>query len=84
MEIGSMSEGLPCPQCNARSSRVTDSRPTNTAPFTLRRRRECTACGCRFSTSEIRQIDDGNFLDLSPAPSSVRRAIKFLVQRAQS
>ena len=38
-----------CPACQADSSRVTDSRATNIG---IRRRRECSLCGERFSTME--------------------------------
>jgi transcriptional repressor NrdR len=47
------SEGLPvrCPQCESRDSRVVDSRDLDEAA-TIRRRRECSACGTRFTTYE--------------------------------
>ena len=40
-----------CPQCDARDSRVVDSRDLDEAA-TIRRRRECTSCGARFTTYE--------------------------------
>jgi transcriptional repressor NrdR len=40
-----------CPQCASRDSRVVDSRDLDDAA-TIRRRRECTACGARFTTYE--------------------------------
>jgi transcriptional repressor NrdR len=40
-----------CPQCSARDSRVVDSRDLDDAA-TVRRRRECPACGSRFTTYE--------------------------------
>ena len=40
-----------CPQCTARDSRVVDSRDLDDAA-TIRRRRECSACGARFTTYE--------------------------------
>jgi transcriptional repressor NrdR len=40
-----------CPQCDSRDSRVVDSRDLDDAA-TIRRRRECTACGSRFTTYE--------------------------------
>ena len=40
-----------CPQCDSRDSRVVDSRDLDEAA-TVRRRRECTACGTRFTTYE--------------------------------
>jgi transcriptional repressor NrdR len=40
-----------CPHCDARDSRVVDSRDLDDAA-TIRRRRECSACGTRFTTYE--------------------------------
>ena len=40
-----------CPQCESRDSRVVDSRDLDDAA-TIRRRRECSACGARFTTHE--------------------------------
>ena len=40
-----------CPQCEARDTRVVDSRDLDDAA-TVRRRRECAACGTRFTTYE--------------------------------
>lgn len=40
-----------CPQCESRDSRVVDSRDLDDAA-TIRRRRECLACGTRFTTYE--------------------------------
>jgi len=40
-----------CPQCESRDSRVVDSRDLDDAA-TIRRRRECSACGVRFTTYE--------------------------------
>ncbi len=42
-----------CPFCQARDSRVTDSRSTDDG---IRRRRECSMCGERFSTVEMPQL----------------------------
>ena len=39
-----------CPYCNALDTKVTDSRPTENN--SIRRRRECEACGKRFTTYE--------------------------------
>lgn len=41
--------GILCPQCGTNSSRVLDSRER---PGAIRRRRECTRCGGRWSTDE--------------------------------
>ena len=40
-----------CPFCRHEESRVIDSRPTDEGT-SIRRRRECTQCGSRFSTAE--------------------------------
>lgn len=40
-----------CPQCNARDTRVVDSRDLDDAA-TVRRRRECVGCSTRFTTYE--------------------------------
>lgn len=40
-----------CPTCEARETRVVDSRDLDDAA-TIRRRRECIACGARFTTYE--------------------------------
>ena len=40
-----------CPVCSAPDSRVLDSRPAENN--SIRRRRECTACGKRFTTYEV-------------------------------
>jgi transcriptional repressor NrdR len=42
-----------CPYCHFRDSRVTDSRATDDG---IRRRRQCTACGERFTTTETVQL----------------------------
>ena len=40
-----------CPACSAADSRVLDSRPAENN--SIRRRRECAACGKRFTTYEV-------------------------------
>ncbi|MGE5594450.1 MAG: transcriptional regulator NrdR [Hyphomicrobiales bacterium] len=44
---------LRCPYCHFRDSRVTDSRASDDG---IRRRRQCTACGERFTTLETVQL----------------------------
>ncbi len=46
-----------CPFCNYYDTKVTDSRVA-TDGLTIRRRRECTKCGFRFSTVEESEILD--------------------------
>lgn len=41
---------MDCPYCGQRDTRVMDSRPSETK---IRRRRECTRCGKRFTTYEV-------------------------------
>ena len=43
---------MKCPFCNYEESKVIDSRPTDEVEK-IRRRRECIACGKRFTTYEI-------------------------------
>ena len=45
------SQHMRCPYCDAGSTRVVDSRPTE-AGAVVRRRRNCTGCGNRFTTYE--------------------------------
>ena len=40
-----------CPFCGSEDTKVMDSRPTDDG-LAIRRRRECNACGKRFSTYE--------------------------------
>lgn len=43
---------MKCPFCSCEDSKVIDSRPTDEGER-IRRRRECTGCGKRFTTYEI-------------------------------
>ena len=43
---------MKCPFCGFEESKVIDSRPTDEGER-IRRRRECTKCGKRFTTSEV-------------------------------
>lgn len=43
---------MKCPNCGFADSRVLDSRPTEEGN-SIRRRRECTECGKRFTTYEV-------------------------------
>ena len=42
---------MQCPSCGRNNDKVTDSRPSNSGD-SIRRRRQCKACGKRFSTVE--------------------------------
>ncbi len=43
---------MKCPFCSCEDSKVIDSRPTDEGER-IRRRRECTSCGKRFTTYEV-------------------------------
>ena len=43
---------MKCPVCNFQDSRVLDSRPVEDGS-SIKRRRECTSCGKRFTTYEV-------------------------------
>ncbi|MBQ8371655.1 MAG: transcriptional repressor NrdR [Clostridia bacterium] len=43
---------MKCPACNNQDSRVLDSRPVEDGS-SIKRRRECPACGKRFTTYEV-------------------------------
>ncbi len=43
---------MKCPVCSCQDSRVLDSRPANEGA-SIKRRRECPACGKRFTTYEV-------------------------------
>jgi transcriptional repressor NrdR len=43
-----------CPKCGCEESKVVDSRPSESVDA-IRRRRECTRCGFRFTTYERRE-----------------------------
>ena len=48
---------MKCPYCSANDTRVVDSRPSDEG-LAIRRRRECSACGRRFTTYERVQLRD--------------------------
>lgn len=45
-------KAMKCPACGQRESRVLDSRPVE-EDSSIKRRRECVACGRRFTTYEV-------------------------------
>lgn len=47
---------MKCPKCKEPDTRVIDSRPVEDG-YTIRRRRECPACGYRFTTYEKLELD---------------------------
>jgi len=48
---------MKCPKCGADDDKVVDSRSVREGAA-IRRRRECTACGCRYTTFEETMPDD--------------------------
>lgn len=48
---------MKCPNCSNDDTKVLDSRPISDS-MAIRRRRECTKCGARFSTHEEMEILD--------------------------
>ena len=53
--------GFGCPECGHQRSRVSDTRGFE-GHACVRRRRKCSACGCRFTTYEKRKgtaVEDG-------------------------
>ena len=53
---------LPCPDCGS-ATKVIDSRPNGLG---IKRRRQCTSCGIRFSTQEF--ISEAGFVQLAKDP----------------
>jgi transcriptional repressor NrdR len=68
-----------CPLCATEDTRVVDSRPSD-GGATIRRRRECTTCGHRFTTYERYALfitvrkRDGLIEDFDPA--KIRRGVE--------
>ena len=54
VEAPSLRVYMRCPKCGCLESKVVDSRPADNYAA-IRRRRECEACGCRFTTYERRE-----------------------------
>ena len=64
---------MQCPKCKNDDTSVVDSRPTGE---TNRRRRQCVACGYRFTTREV--MDD----DLQEL-KNIRSCLAFLAKQAE-
>ncbi len=73
-----------CPWCNADDDRVVDSRPADGGAV-VRRRRECRACGRRYSTFEraedvgpvvVKRDGTKEPFDRDKVTESVRKALK--------
>ena len=73
---------MKCPVCNFSDSRVLDSRPANDGA-SIKRRRECTNCGKRFTTYEVidtvpisvvKRNGDREFFDKHKLTVGIKRA----------
>ena len=60
-----------CPFCAHDDSQVKDSRPTEDATA-IRRRRQCSSCGARFTTFERVQLREITVVITYPAGSVTR------------
>lgn len=49
-----MSDAIECPECGKTATRVVESKP-DYKRGSVRRRRKCGACGCRWTTYEVDQ-----------------------------
>jgi len=63
---------LRCPFCGHEDSQVKDSRPTEDAGA-IRRRRQCEACGARFTTFERIQLRELTVLKSEDAGGGFKR-----------
>ena len=61
-----------CPFCAHEDSQVKDSRPTEDGAA-IRRRRQCEACGARFTTFERIQLRELTVLKSEDPPGTFRR-----------
>lgn len=69
---------IACPHCAGRLSNVTDSRPTKddtTGETAIRRRRKCTDCGTKYSTTEV----VGTLTSVSRNRADLLQALRALV-----
>jgi transcriptional repressor NrdR len=74
-----MSDAFACPECGGRPTLVRDSRANARPVANVRRRRECSACGNRFTTFEVIKIGDlDNMVDLTTLRPRDRSAIRRL------
>lgn len=84
-----MAANLICEECGSEENRVTDSRPYGDG---IRRRRQCTNCGHRWTTWESTQRPNAMIREeitdtCSFAANSIRNVIGFLekaVERLES
>jgi len=88
MTRGSLTDtlgGFACPTCRDRHSFVRDSRPTKEGYETIRRRRQCKACGERYSTIEILGTTHGGHPILTEENlNGVVRQLELLTERVRA
>lgn len=72
-----MTEGLPCPSCGCRHSRVADVRHTISR---TRRRRVCLECGNRFTTFEAYNDRTKTAPDLASSVSELVERVSDLIR----
>ncbi len=75
-------QNMKCPVCGCRDSKVLDSRPVDDET-SIKRRRECPACGRRFTTYEVidnvpvtvvKRTGEREFFDLHKLTRGIERA----------
>lgn len=77
---------MQCPECGSLSTKVTDSRACNDG--TIRRRRECLECKCRFTTYErvsekpIAVIKSDNTVEIYDRNKLLNGIMRACVKRA--
>ena len=74
---------MKCPKCGAgyHDVRVTDSRPGD--GYGVRRRRECSACGYKFTTYEITATDKAKYELTRRQNEEMRNQIKRIMERME-
>lgn len=72
---------IACPSCEARETKVTDSRGVEDAEY-IHRRRKCLSCGFRFSTHETVTPQYSGEIDLGAVAEKIARAEKSLMWMA--
>lgn len=63
---------MKCPKCDSYQLVVVDSRP---AGVTVKRRRACVVCNCRFNTYEVTEEDLSKMTDWDTVDSIVDRIL---------
>lgn len=74
----STTNSIPCPECSGDKSEVRDSRPDGEGH--IRRRRECSACSCRFTTYELLDEEINDLKERVASKTKVRRNAKIVAE----